>query len=314
MITEVNASKVPGTSDYIDVPKYVGVGSVNIVSVNPDNATLRKWGWNIPEDAEEPKYIVETERDGQKKLSIRVRLLAKVQDLEETPIIAMDYWIGPEIRVNRDGNKCMVIDPYIRTAWATKQEVLDHKVPEYSNGPANISSDYKPCHRGEEEILKFIYRYANITPLQIFDKRSNKYVTSEQLGRKPGRLTIDNWKALCEGNMREIAEYLAVLPNNCLKVIFGIRTTEDNKTYQTFLNTTYIGNGARPDPNTGEYASARNAIDKFFQEHEGAPYTFSASPIKEWKETATEVKDQSDSMFDSTNTVSTESEEDDLPF
>ena len=307
MIENVNASKNPSTGEFNDIKKYIGVASVNILAVNPNNEKLRKYGWSIPEDADEPQYVTVTERDGKPSKSARVRLLAQVQDLEEKPIVALDFWCRPEVMTNREQTKYKIIDAYGRTAWGTREELEAKKIPLCANGnEANIGTPYKLCHPGEEEIVQFLLKYLNVTPLQFFDRVKQAWLPN----KNPGRVTIDNWKAVCDGNMNEIAEGLALRPDNRVKVVLGIRATDDNKAYQTFLNTGYIGNGATPDRNTGEYTTARKLIDRFFENRADAPYSFSATPVKEWKETATEVQDNSDT-FDFSSTTSGE---DDLPF
>ena len=52
------------SQEFVDYKKYIGVGSVNILCVNPNNAKLAMYGWNVPDEADEPKYIVTKERDG----------------------------------------------------------------------------------------------------------------------------------------------------------------------------------------------------------------------------------------------------------
>lgn len=309
MIENVNASKKPANGEFTDIRKYIGVASVNILAINPKNDVLRKYGWNIPEDADEPNYIVtRTDESGKTVRNTRVRFLVQIKDLDDKPIISLDFWCRPEVMVNREGTKCKIIDAYGRTAWGTKSEITSKKIPVYSSGQqANISVPYKPCHPGEEELVNFLFKYLNITPLQVFDRNKQAWVAS----KNPGRLTIDDWKSICDGNVKEIAEYVSLEPDNCVKVVLGIRSTDDNKTYQTFLNTGYIGNGARPDKDTCEYTYARKIIDKYFEGRGESPYSFSASPVREWKVSATSVKDNSDGMFDG-NTVSID-DDDDLP-
>lgn len=298
MIENYNASKAPASGDFVDVKRYIGVASVNVLAINPNNDKLRKFGWSIPEDAEEPKYVT-VDSKGEK--TARVRFLVQIQDLEEKPIIALDYWIRPK-GTKTQSEKYKIIDSYGRVAYGTYDEVSAHKVPQYSNGPANISPDYKPCFPGQEELTMFLMKYLNVTPLQMFNKSSNSWVPT----KNPGRLTIDRWEQLCNGNVSELAEYIALQPDNRVKVILGIRTTEDNKSYQTFLNTTYIGNGALPDRLTGEYATANKAIYKWKEAHQNAAAytTFSSAPVKEWSQDASEVQDNSGSelpMFPQTN-------------
>lgn len=313
MIENANVSKNAPTGEFVEVKKYIGVASVNVVAVNPSNAILRKYGWDIAEDADEPKYVVDkTDINGNTVRSARVRFLVQIKDMPSNPIVSMDFWIRPEVMINRDKTKCKIIDAYTRTAWATKDELKRKAIPVYSGGQqANISTDYSPCHGGEEELAYFLYRYLNISPLRIYNKATNSFTENTN----PGKFTIDNWRALCDGDVSEIVGYLSKFPDNCLKVILGVRTTEDNRTYQTFLNTQYIGNGALPDKNTGEYPAARRAIDKFNTDRENNPYVFEALPVREWTTEATEVKEQTSTMFPEEGTYVDESADDnDLPF
>lgn len=306
MIENFNATKNSSSENYVETKKYIGVASINVLGVNPSNNMLRMYGWQIPEDAEEPKYVT-TNNEGKK--SARVRFLVQIQDLSDKPVIALDFWIRPDIQFNKDQTKCQVIDSYGRTAYATKAEVQSHSIPQYSNGPAQIASDYKPAHVGEEALIAFIMKYLNVTPLKTFIKASNTWVDS----KNPGRLTIDRWNDLCNGNVNEVKEYLKLQPENRVKVILGIRTTDDNKSFQTFLSSTFISNGARVDITTGEYSSARKAIDRWAEYHSGS--SFSAEPVKEWSQSATEVVDNSSSDMPNFNDPAYTAEvEDDLPF
>lgn len=286
MISNSNVSKEPSEGNFIDVKKYIGVGTVHVLAVNPDNKILRSYGWSIPEDADEPQYVY-TDDNG--KPSARVRFLVQIQELEDKPIIGMDFWVRPDVHINSDGSKCEIVDSYCRTAWGTKDEVKAHAIPQYANGPASISSDYKPCHIGESNLLEFLRMYLNITPFRMY--KDGVWVAT----KNPGQLTIDNWRGLCSGNVNELREYVSKQPDNKLKVIFGVRTTEDNKSYQTFMTDTFISNGARPDT-TGEFKTARKAIDKLLERRPDTPVSFSAMPVKEWKVSATEVSEQSDDM------------------
>lgn len=309
MIENVNASKNASLSAIADYRKYIGVASVNIVGINPNNDMLRKFGWTVPDDAEEPEYVFHKDVDGKMVTSARVRFLVQIHDLDDKPVIPLDFWVRQDAMMNRDATKCKIIDAYGRTAWATKAEVSERKIPVYSSGQeANISTPYKPCHRGEEELVNFLMKYLNITPLQIFDRKTNGYVRSAN----PGRLTIDDWNAICKGDVSELKKYVALQPDNRVKVILGIRTTDENYTYQAFLSSGFIGNGVRPDIQTGEYTRATKLIDKNAEEFPNSNCTYSASVVKEWKESATDVQDNSGTMFDENGNYNLD--EDDLPF
>lgn len=303
MIENSNESK---TTEIVDYKKYLGVGSINVLCVNPDNAKLKMYGWNIPDNADEPQYVITKERDGKLVTSTRIRLLVQIQDLEDKPIVPLDFWIGPEVTQNAAGDKGKIIDNFGRTAWGTRDEIRARKIPQYKSGSANISSDYRMCHRGEEELIRFIFKYLNITPLQIFSRSTNSYEDT----KNPGKFAFDNWQKLCDGDTKELEGYLRLHPQNQVKVMFGIRTNDDNRTYQTFINDTFLVNSSKPDRNTGEYTSAKNIIAKYFERHQNSTDQFSAFPVKEWTQTATtNIEDNSKKMFDDDGNFI----EDDLP-
>lgn len=276
MVSNTTESKVATEGNFVDVQKYVGVASIKIVAVNPNNAKLRAFGWNIPEDAEEPKYVSEkTLDDGTKRVRARVRFLVQIQDLVEKPIIALDFYLSPEPWMNNDKTKVQVIDQYGRTCWATRDEYKAQAIPQYSNGPAKIATPYKTAAKGQEELVKFLMKFLCVAPYEIYNMETGKYV----INKTPGMLTIDNWKALCEGNAREIEQDVALRPENILKVILCIRQTDDNKSYQDFVTDTFIGNGATPG-NNGMFSGAEKAIEKLKNDGRHENYVFYAGPVK----------------------------------
>ena len=133
-------------------------------------------------------------------------------------------------------------------------------------------------------------------------------------------ITIDRWQRLCDGDVSELVEYVSMQPQNRVKVILGVQTNDDNKSYQVFIHDKFIGNGAVPNAQTGEYVTAQKAIDKFYEEQQKSSernpsyvppaISFSAAPVKEWKVSATEVADASESQ----GSPYDDFPEDDLPF
>lgn len=312
MIENFNSSTV--SSGASDVKKYIGVATISVLAVNPGNDTLRKYGWKVQEGAEEPHYS--SIGDDGKPVG-RVRFLCQIHDLKEKPVIALDFWCRSNFIIGKTSGKCKIIDSYGRVAWATKEDIKAHAIPQYSNGEASISSDYKPCHPGQDKLIAFLYKLMNLTPLQVMNRETNEWVKS----KNPGRITIDEWNSLCVGDTKEIEGYLKLHPTNKMKVILGIKTNEENNnTYQTFLDMCdgtrkipYFSPNAKPDDSTGEYAGARKRIDEYNEQLSNGNVSFSASPVAEWKETATDVVDNSGkTMFDDDGNFV--ADDNDLPF
>ena len=290
MVTNVNDSKT--FTDFPDIKKYIGVGTVNILSVNPNNAVLKKYGWSIPDGAKEPEY---TSIDSNGKKNARVRFLVSVDELTEKPVLAVDFWVRNEYRTS-DSNgelRCQVIDDYGRTAYVNKAQFSKKEIPQWSNGPAKIDKNYKMCHSGEADLVQFLRTYLNVTPFEEYNPMTKEF----ELTKNPGKLTFDNWDLICNGNVQEIKEMVALKPDNKMKVAFGVRTTNENKSYQAFLTSDFFPNDIYLNPSTGEYARVKNRIENFFKNRQNTNVTldFEATPIHEWVVTATDVKDNAPS-------------------
>jgi hypothetical protein len=307
MIENSNSTKI---GEFVDVKRYIGVANINILAVNPDNEVLRKYGWTVPEGADEPTY---TKLMDNGKTSGRVRFLCRINNLSDSPVVALDFWCHPDFVIGKESGKARIIDSYGRTAWATKEEIRSKSIPQYTNGPADINSDYKPLHRGQDKLVAFLFKYCNITPLQKFDRATQSWVPT----KNPGRLTIDNWNAICNGDVSEIRSYVESknVKDNSILVTLGVRTNDDNRTYQTFLDecdgvkkTPYFSVNSKLNAG-GEYDMVRKRIDEFKTNHPNDTTSFSAAPVHEWKVVSTEVKDNSNTMFDDDGNFV----EDDLP-
>lgn len=292
MITNFNDTAVASGSDFIDIKKFIGVGTIKIISVNPSNAILKQYGWNIPDGSDEPSYV-STDKDGKK--NARIRFLVQVQELEEKPIIAMDFWIRPEFRTSTSSGelRVQVIDNYGRTAYVTKAQYDKHEIPLTQNGnPVKISPKYRMAHSGEADLIQFLMTFLNVTPFEIFDNAAQRFVPS----KNPGELTIDNWDKLCNGDVKEIKDYIKLKPENQMKVDFGVRTTTENKSYQAFLTSDFFSNNIYLDPKTNKYKKVQNAIDRYMSWRNSSDITlsFEATPIHEYTVSATDVKDNSE--------------------
>lgn len=307
MIGNTNASKVPSEGSFLDIPKFVGVASVQVKCVNPNNAKLRANGWSVPDEAPEPEYVkTKQDKEGKSYQLTRIRFLVEIQDLKEKPVVNMDFLCRVERIKGTDSGKYKIIDKYCRTAWATEEDVKARRVPQYTNGPASIATPYRPCHPGEEELITFLFKLLNVTPLNTKNPKTGNW----EPVANPGYLTIDNWTALCAGDTKEIVSMLSEQPDNCVKVILGVQIDENNRAYQTFIPLGYIGNGSTPDRMTGKYERAQTLIDKYMEKRDASRYHFSASPVKEWSVKPDDVKENSDYAEEE----SLEPQDDDLPF
>lgn len=294
---------------------YVGVASLNAIAVNPSNEELRRMGVNVPDDAEEKSAVyVHDNGDGTSTARTRVSVWCGVKDKGfEGRLVRLDFWVSPEPRMNAAKDKVQVIDRYGRTAWATQAEYEAGAVPQYANGPARLDKGYKVCHAGEEALVSFLREYLCVPQADRWDKAAGRFVPNPGAGV----LTVDGWDALCGGDVSEVREMLALEPGNAVKAMLGVRTGEDNRTYQTFYGGAFWPNWMRPDRATGAYNGAQREVDSMGDYDRACEW--SAAPVHEWAPAPTQVSPSGggtlfDGMLEGGPVDGGESGPDDLPF
>lgn len=232
------------------IKRYIGVCSVSVLGINPLKEELEKlYGRTLDN---EPVYLKEVEVNGTKVPQVRLDFIVKADpekylDSENKPlnfISKVSIPLRRAYRYNKDNTKVQVIDKYGRTAWVTVEQAKAHEIPVYSNGPANIDKDYRPAYIGEEELIKFLIAYLNIPSCQ-------KYVEGKWVMNSPDKLpdseaSLEHIEDYFKGDVSELRTIIGYQPNNKVKVLFGIRTTEiDNETrqFQTAYTRMFLKNG-----------------------------------------------------------------------
>ena len=236
--------KAQVSKEATEIKRYTGVGSVFVVGVNPNKAELEKlYDRELDKD---PEYI--TEKDG--VTSARIDFIIKTDPTAKCNsgielLTKFSMFIRNEYRFNKDKTKVQVIDKYGRTAWVTKEQAKNHEIPVYKNGPANIDKDYRPAYVGEEDITNFLKLFLGISNVE-------KWVKNEATGRREVVGLVDNPQD-CECRLENIEDYfkgkfneikgaINLMPNNKVKVLFGVRTTDEGKQYQDVYTRKFLSN------------------------------------------------------------------------
>lgn len=211
---------------------YIGVGAVKVLGVNPNKKDLEKfYGREIEKD---PEYLSEVERDGKKYPSVRITFIVRT-DPEKNNGIEMTsshtFFLEKRYRQGSQSGKYQIIDAYGHTAWATKETIKDKAIPEYANGPANIDGDYRPAFVGEEALTLFIKNLLNIPSVQTYV--NGEWIDNPKVAKEDCLVRLDKIEDYFKGDFSELVEIIGYQPDNLVKIPFGIRHTEDGKTYQT---------------------------------------------------------------------------------
>lgn len=229
-----------------EIKRYVGVAPVQIVAINPTKTELESI-YNTTLE-KEPEYLGSMERNGKNVPHIRIDFIVKTNPEKSNGIemtTKMAFFVRKAFMTNKDNTKVKVIDKYGRTAWVTQDEFKNKLVPQYANGPARIDSGYRALYMGEEELLKFVKNYLGINDVDEYVDGTWRMRANPQ-DYEAGFNDIEKWFG---GDISEIKSAIAMMPNNYVKVLFGVRHTDEGREYQdVFIRETLKYNARKNTP------------------------------------------------------------------
>jgi hypothetical protein len=198
---------------------------VNVLAINSTKAELAKLGREVEE---EPVYV--TEKDGVK--TIRITLYIKPIEVDE--ILTMSFFIRNQRFVSQTKGTFQVIDSYGRTAWVTEEQLKNHDIPVYSNGnAASIANNYRPAFSGEDNFTQFVKTYLGIPNLTAYV--DGQWVPNPKATPADCEVRFDHIDRWFNNDIKEAKDAFAYQPNNTIQVLFGVRTDDQNREYQTFF-------------------------------------------------------------------------------
>lgn len=259
------------------IKRYIGASPVYVLAVNPTKEERNKL-LNAEIDSE-PEYLREKEVDGKNVPQAMITFYVK-PDVEGDIIIPMTFFVNKSYRYNRDKTKVQVIDKYGYSAWATPEDLKNKATLKSSTDKAlKITTEYRPAYNGEIQLIEFVKSYLN------FDEALS-YVNGEWV-KNPKVTNMEECECsldmdkLFKGDFSELNEVPKLMPKNKVKVMFGVRTTEDGKQYQAVYTNKVLRNGAR------DYSE----IDKDLQERKNAGafsnVEYDINPFREYTVEAT---------------------------
>lgn len=301
-------SKGNVTKEVVEFKRYVGICPVSIVTVNPNkkehesifNTTLE----------EEPTYVQDKEdMNGKSYKQVRISVIFKPEAEIDTNCITMPLFITNQKVHGATSGKYQIVDKYGRFAWATEKEIQNKEIPTYSNGKkADIDSTYRIAFVGEENLTNFIRTFLCIPNVSVWDNESRTMIPNIKVKEEECecRLDVEDLEQLFKGNFQGIKEILGYQPTNKMKVCLGVRTDfATGKIYQTVYTRRFFSSNAK---SFNSLQKEINAEIQYANEHGRTINTeYSILPVHEYKVQATNLEQNN-------VTVSTQVQEDDLPF
>ena len=261
--------------------RYIGLGSSFVVAVNPTKKELEGiYGREMPN---EPEYVVDTDNGKDARITFIVKT-----DPESCNGIEMINRVMFTLRntpaYNRDKTKVQVIDKYGNTTWAdTETAKAGGKILTANGNSAKIDSSYRMACVGEAELVNFLKVYLCVA--DAFNYVNGSWVKKDNADENV--FGLEHIKDYFTGDFTEIKEAIALQPNNKVKLLYGVRTTDEGKQYQTVAtrNNMILHNSAgskaiaRLEQELNNAKSAGSYATTEFRVQELAEYTVEATNL-----------------------------------
>lgn len=132
-------------------------------------------------------------------------------------------------RYTNDKQKIMVINQFGGTAWLPIDNVKNKTLPDNMKW---FEGDFKPCFNGEDDLVALFKAVLNIPDKSFIDNSGNR----QQIENiSDAVLMLDDIKNYFNGNIQEIHQLVKLSKDQRFKLLLGVRTTDDNKQYQTIF-------------------------------------------------------------------------------
>ena len=220
--------------------RYIGYSNSYVLAVNPTKAELeRLYGRQMEKD---PEYVGEDEQGKFLRLDFIVKTDPKdggkpnkatgeiegghgIETINHFMII-----MRPTPAVNQEGDQVTIIDNYGNYARMLKADADAHKKPVSINGKdLRVDTDYKIACVGQDILTHFLKTYLGMG--NGFNYINGTWVKKDNADEED-TFKLEKLKNYFTGDISEIREILALRPNNKIKLLYGIRTTDDGKEYQ----------------------------------------------------------------------------------
>lgn len=289
----INVNVQTNSEKTVNFMRYIGVANAKVLAINPDAEHLK-----ILTGMEDPKVqptVFETNMpDGKKVIVSKIDVWFGVQKLDGNVInLKGQFSIRKQGWMSQSG-KIHVIDRFGRTAWVTKDQLKNHEIPVYQNGPAALDPDYRICYRGEDELTAFVKYWCHIGNPTIWDdtlKKSLPMTDPERLKNCECRFDESELNQFWKGDYTPLLNILQAAANNELKVTVGvthymakIKDAQGNVTgeQKKFLNQVWTDANAFASVKSRTFNNIVKAILAEQQRGEASKWILSVSDIAEW--------------------------------
>ena len=210
--------------------RYIGLGSSNVLAVNPSKEKLDELMGYVSQN--EPEYVKETEEG--KEAHIHVIVKTDPESNNGIEIVSrLMFTLRATPAYNRDKTKVEVLDRYGNHTWMDAEDAKNGKPALLPSGnPNKLDTKYRIACAGETDLVDFLKAFLCVP--DAFNYVNGVWVKRDNA--ETGICELENVKDYFKGDFSEIRDAIALQPNNKVKLLYGIRTTDEGKQYQVIAS------------------------------------------------------------------------------
>lgn len=218
--------KTQESTETQEFKRYIGVASSFILAVNPTKKELEDiYG---REQTNDPEYLVDTDNGKEARITFIVKTDPSTNNGIGIINRAM-FSLRNAPAYNKDQTKVQVIDQYGNVTWASTEDAnAGKKLLDRNGNPLKIDDKYRMACAGEADLIGFLKAYLCVG--DVFNYVNGTWV------KKPNDsdyvFGLEHIKDYFHGDFSEVKDALALQPNNKVKLLYGVRTTDEGKQYQ----------------------------------------------------------------------------------
>lgn len=218
--------KTQESTETQEFKKYIGVASSFIVAVNPTKKELEDiYG---REQTNDPEYVVDTDNGKEARITFIVKTDPSVNNGIEMINRAM-FSLRNTPAYNRDQTKVQVIDQYGNVTWASTEDAkAGKKLLDRNGNPLKIDDKYRMACVGEADLIGFLKAYLCVG--DVFNYVNGSWI--KKANDSDYVFGLEHIKDYFNGDFSEVKDAIALQPNNKVKLLYGVRTTDEGKQYQ----------------------------------------------------------------------------------
>lgn len=233
-IGNTNSSERKG-SDGKGFARYVGIGAAKILAVNPTKEELMKiYG---TDKITEPQYV--SEENGVKKAQITFIVKTVPEDCNGIETIGkVQFILRNAPAYNKNETTVDIIDVFGNCGTVPVEVANAKGTPVSVHGKAlKVTSKYRKAYDGEPAFTNFVKCF--LCTKDAFDFVNGAWIKKPGITEETEHLyyfKFDRLKDIFNGDFSEIRQAIKLQEDNKIKLLFGVKTTPDNRQIQVIAN------------------------------------------------------------------------------